>query len=1667
MADNNQNNNKTDSFDKGINSDIKDYHSSNREWTFARNSIPNSRSGDWGDIGAEPANALSVKAPYTIIGFIYLFGDTWAVFSTDDTNSEIGRFVESTSTYTTVVNDSNSPRLKFNRANLIIGQSKENFDCSWHIYWSDGNNPDRTMNFDAPPFLQTCSIPLGASCEVCVPVLIGGRPVIDIDAIRLAKLVNAPCLHVIKGATGGNLPNGSYFVVPRYLVNGQPVTDFFTPSNVQPIFEHSNVAGSIDVVIDSMDLRFDEFELVVVSIVNQQTSAKHFGIYNTRQKQITIDIIDPKLVDVPIAQIPVHNPIADKSDGMYSVGNYLLRVGPTNKFDFNYQPLANQIVVKWQSVEYPADYYRKGGSNTSRLRDENYAEFIQWIYDDGDLSSSYHIPGRPALPSDLTPVGGTDAQIEISEGIIPLNWMVYNTAGGVSIYPPNTLAPDGVGVLLSEGIMGYWESTELYPDDKPLVYNASTYGAFVPPYAGTGTSDYDLCGKPIRHHKMPEQSVHPTVEHFIGSSANFNNQPAIRIIGTKYENIKQPVDNAGVPIPGIVGYRILRGSREGNKTIVAKGMLNNMFPYNIPGTTKQGLYPNFPYNDLGPDDYISQIDTLEFQANTIGIPNTFRNDPVVTFHSPDTSFSKPFLSMKELKVYGRFSGTVKGEFVEPDKHPKHKFVSDAAFVVSVVAGIGIAAISMNGKRTTTHLMPRKTDFIDAGFVAGADNGTSGLLNPLVITNLGLADGANAGLVATLSGENAAFWSAGGQLLENLAGGGANTPIVGYFGAIAASGLLADNLPGMSGYMQNLEQESGAYDNIPSPLLVAAGGLVVPFAYFWSQGTDATLDIIRALIKWEQHALQYQSHCFYDTGWQNEVSGNTRRLITDELYLDGQLQDLGPVYRINNLFRGQTVAVQTAAPFAILAGDDSKQTIRTAVNSGKLGSYSHSDVQGSFTTTAVSYYGALKNRIQNQYGQIGGVHQIPITSCTLETTTSTFPVTSPVIFGGDTYVTRYTEKNTMFFFYDWLYGQPDGYEFNYHLKKNVLFPKYWMDTQRFDVSDFMQSIAQNPLTPGSWVVPSSLHAFDRNGISGFFGVHDAYVYLFNSGVRDFYVESDVNTDLRDWGDTLNQRYYDPYRFTDEKAIFDANPDIIKSGNYFKYDYSLSISKLFTQFISWANIQPINYDPAVYASCFVHNPNLVIYSLPSTDLTSQQAQLIRDNWTVYLANNYKYFQTPVSSIKPINKSGAIFFFGTQAPQQMMGVESLRLGSGVDVTVGTGALFSQPLQNLITAENAYEYGSCQNRLSVASTPMGLFWISQTSGKIFQLQGGIQEISMTDLKWWFAQYLPYMLTQSFPDFELQDNPVIGIGCQTIFDNENTLVYFMKRDFKLKDGFVAVPKNSLVNYHPNTVQYTGVDNFLVGGLLPIKLGDPVYFEDASWCAQYDPKTKAWIGYQDWIAELTMPGKNTFLTTKTDSSGQCGIWLHNSRFDLYCNYYGVDAPFEVEFRMTTGQQVNTIKSVELQMENYLYASNGHDRYLMLEYFFDKAVVHNAEQCSGLLKFAPIAHNDPWRDLSFPAFNLGSVDILYSKVENKYRFNMFFDLTDDRGEFTNARRMIWNTAANGYVRTLNNSNLNYAKDATQRKRFRDYNNLVFLRKDVVGNIKILLMLSTLKLQQSPR
>jgi hypothetical protein len=1713
-------------FDKALNEDVNDFHLPSNEWTQARNAINNSVSGDLGKLGNEPANLKCVDITNIVIGTIHIITDKWVIFSTDGYgNCEIGLFKEGTCIYDPLVSD---PCLSFQLENLVIGVSRSLSTCTYNIYWDDSINPSRVMEinvdyidtdptsidyfnpnlFDSQvngqytstiPWVQTCVDSNGALAGGCI--ICTNTPVLDCDKLRLAQYILPICPRVEKGYSGGNLLNGSYMVAMAYSVNGQKMSDWYV-SNTQGLFDHNNSSCSLDVFIDSIDQTFDQIIVATVATINQQTVVRQAGLYSTRQRRLSFDTIFDTWPTIPIEQLPIMTPIVNKTDAMYNVGDYLIRVGPTSKENFNYQPLANQIVTKWQSVEYSSDYYHKGGNKTGYMRDEVYAFFIEWIYDTGDTSASYHIPGRPAKTyTPLAPLKENDPYLGTNS--LTGDTMVFETFNTAEwTGAPGTPLSDG-GVVIAEGIMGYWQSTEYYPDKHPEIWNASFYcwstldpstvigctgSVLPPPYVGTPNDQYDLCGKPIRHHKFPEDIVSGDPS---GSATLFNSGSGstIRVMGVAFENIRAPRTNDGQLIPGIIGYRILRGTRNGNKTVIAKGIINNMREYNIPGSSKNGLMPNYPYNDLRTDNYLSTTETYtDITSDTVvsfnPMPGGFIgesafNDKHYTFHSPDTNFSNPFLAAKEFRVYGNVSGTTLGKFDLSEKHPKEKLVSNLSFLIAGVGGIGIALVAANGKRQTPYRDPYTG--VDSGL--GLGTGAGVMPNPATTAIIAAADLLKIPFTILKNVADSTIPKLGSTLTGVVS---TNTA----YGLIQQTGINSLYIPDSVTKVTEVNQTDGYLDDV-GPLFGAIGGIPLFLNYF-SDGTDSILRLMKALIRYRDFAVRYHSYGYYNN--INARGSLFRSSLVSQQYLNPEILDLNNTYKINNLFRSRTVHFESTSSFGFpLITDDSRFTGADA-QSGLSNDDKTIDnlLNTEYVRTCSSLYGALKVRIKNQYSQLNNIVQLPTSPCYTRVyidndgnfldpnglNPPTLYSSTETLFGGDVYINKYTEKNTFFFFYDWLEGQPDGAQLDYSQHVMIPYPHYWANFNEFQTSEFSTSMWNVITSPGSFTgglsgltVPSKYYALD-GGTHGGSGLlpgagfdplsfrfdKRGWFYLFNSGVRNFFVESEINVAYRDRGELDVQRFYDPYSGSDTKTLFDTA--IIKSGNYYKYDISLSVTKLFKNYTSWATMQASTYNPYIAETCFVYIPTRVIYSLPA------QYEGLKDAWKVFLANNYYDFKTVVTCIKPINKSGAIIFFDAASPVQFQGTDQLETGLGTKLTIGDGGLFSQPLQALINVDSSHEYGSCQNRMSVINTPAGVYWISQNQGKIFTVAGGgIKEVSNINLKWWFNQYLPYKLIDDYPDFQLLDNPVIGLSCQSVYDNENGLLYFTKKDYSLKKDLASKPV------------YIGGNKFLVDDMLNIQLGNPndiywpLYFDEASWTISFDPKTQGWLSYHDWHPNFCLPGKNTFMTV-SPLDGK-SIWIHNERFDLYCNYYGEDKPFEVEFQVTTGQEITSLRSIQYYLECYKYAPNGYDRFHVLDYNFDEATIYNTEQTSGLLKLILNPKENPTAILTYPIINPTNINVLFSKEENKYRFNQFWDITEDRGEYFNAlipgfaERPIWDTASNGYIRVLNSFNLNYNKDPFQRKKFRHYKVTVLLRKLVSGNRKMLVMLAETKNLLSPR
>lgn len=240
-----------------------------------------------------------------------------------------------------------------------------------------------------------------------------------------------------------------------------------------------------------------------------------------------------------------------------------------------------------------------------------------------------------------------------------------------------------------KGSFSYWESSEEYPDNSEL-YNSKTLVIKASDFYDTGvatefsdkfstgidgegnyilSNDTDFRCKPIRHFKFPDNSVAPFM--YENPQPGFSASLIYPLGVTIDENIINDFLNIAVnnnvitqeQRDSVISYEIFRGDRILNKSIIAKGLLYDMYSYIE--DNKQVHYSNYPYNDLGEDSLFFN----ENRTSLIQHPNNGESNNKFTFHSPDTEFLKPTLPT-ELKVEGYMFGNSRGAFDEVEGHSK-------------------------------------------------------------------------------------------------------------------------------------------------------------------------------------------------------------------------------------------------------------------------------------------------------------------------------------------------------------------------------------------------------------------------------------------------------------------------------------------------------------------------------------------------------------------------------------------------------------------------------------------------------------------------------------------------------------------------------------------------------------------------------------------------------------------------------------------------------------------------------------------------------------------------------------------------------------------------------------------------------------------------------------
>ena len=779
------------------------------------------------------------------------------------------------------------------------------------------------------------------------------------------------------------------------------------------------------------------------------------------------------------------------------------------------------------------------------------------------------------------------------------------------------------------------------------------------------------------------------------------------------------------------------------------------------------------------------------------------------------------------------------------------------------------------------------------------------------------------------------------------------------------------------------------------------------------------DLIMSMIPYNNFALQYSSVGKYNNYKcisnnkgvkirKMDFYGHVRPEI-ESVYINGKTE------LFNNWNRESSVLLQVADIFPDPSVQDTSRFLAKEVMSSK---YDYDLLGQKHKSKISSYYASVKNIVPNQYGSIQSIRYLETGRCSFYLN-KTYDCN--IVFGGDTYINRFALKIKHSFFTQTRFMLPNDSDVRYQNLGNVAYPAFYFNTEGAQLADLSEVVGEfgfAALFKGQTYqsilnVPKNRLDIDNTNHKTLF-FQRGYIHLYNYGVPYFLVESDVNVDYRHGKDNRENDFYprvsDINEWTQEK-----NVPITHDNKYF-YNPDYSTGNTQTTAVINTNIFQPNKD------CKVKHTQRLIYSDRAPELQGNKSF---DAWLSYKASNKWDFD--------LDKGLLVSIDGIENTKILCRFEHGLAIHNAYVTISTNLNVAQIDNNRLFQTNPQQFADTNlgyigtQHKTILKTEFGHIWADAKRGQIFVLGNngsGIDEISKDGAFHWFKENLPFEIKKQFPDVDI-DNNLKGIGLALCFDKRFRRIFVTKLDYKVLDP---------------SVKYDDVykEFYIIEGNLKkvISLSNTKYFCNKSWTRAYSLITKTWISFYSFIPNYYIDGIDKFSTgINAIDAGMSSLWTHNLTNKSYQVFYGRLNPFIIEVNTKFDLTNKIIYSVEYSCDVLRY-HNEFDFAYINNITYNKAIVSNINQTSGILNLVNIDRNNEYEKSKYPIKHTDSHTIAVCKTDNQlWSFNQFKDIT--KTHYSNLPLILWNCANS--KKSLNLALLNYTND-----RIDDNNKLI--RKD---------------------
>lgn len=1640
---------------KGMNRDFHPMMLEDGSYTDALNAIVEGFDGNGLPIlGNEPSTVLCSDFPegYKSLGFINIIEQNriiWFLKNEITGDNEIGETLYSDDCRKTTTNgiikgcdDCKSVKLSEStkwedvkqsaccQYNTIDNQQCFNFDfnfpvnatqyriteCGIDIFFSDNNNSRRWLQLEYDgdnndSFLvvkKTFKEIIGYNVPPCEDPVYGEH--VDCNKMNVQPMVETPCIEFIDLVSGGSNKAGVYqFFIAFSDQYGNKRTSYLSSTNIIPIrtkdvtFDTDySTDRAISLKIHNLDKygAFEYYKVAVAKTINHFTSFYEVGLFPITQTKIVYtgnDETEIKLTEGDIFQrVPFY-----KTAKCITVSNNIMFNAGLKGFNRpNLQRVANKIKLYWQTIAIPEAAYRNP-RNTNKfrscLRDEVYPYGVVFIYNNTEESSVYHIPGREGISSDFEIINNNDVISDTGCDNVERNerWMVYNTGtiegGDLSVYK------ECEETCYQYGEFAYWQSSQRYPN-KPEIWG-------------------ELCGEYIRHHKYPDSRI-THIHNYENGSAVFKDNNIVFPIGVKVDHdsvvaaIADAVTNNIISqddADRITGYRIVRGNRFRNKSVVAKGLLFDVNNYQRDTLDDEPVFfPNYPYNDLRDNPFVTtDINNYNDHNEEEGDDLVFTFSNRYTFHSPDTHFTEPGIGT-ELKFETVEYGESEGYFTKSKNQAKQRLLSNTSYALALTGGIVAAMLRTKEKECVEYTIRSNTQSIsevEGEMPFGDTSGTLTMGSGTITTSPGSAGWSG-------EGEGTTFWNDPYDMDSSIWSN--NQYDEDGLPNISATNIDGENTKVFEYKHKTCKGTREQYFNNPSlnnnpagNILSALDGIfgflskTIDFIRVVLEEMKIILDLIESLTPYRDWTIQYNSIGKYNNYKSVENIGDKRRSIIASSYLKSEnaiINEEVDVFgnfdsiKFNNWNRESSVYLKyggDSIPNAsVLSGvtDESRITFEDGDVNETLDKKVYKNIS--------SYYASIKNYVPDQYGSIYDIEYLSTDSCIFKIGTSNSDCRG--VYGGDTFINRFSLKTKVPYFLATTFGLPTGTDFNYSEYPNLGFPRHYYNntsTLGSEITNILDLINPlNILDPDEFFDMFGRPKSIRDGATSKFFYQNGYIYLYHYGIPYFFVESDINVDFR-YAENMKEKAFYPVQSDLDFWLQEENIPI-NEDNYYFYNTDYSKQNKETPFV----IDGTNFEPG--RDCRENFPNRIIYA---TD----------NNWLTFKANDF--FDVPLNkglltSVEGIENETVLI----RTVNSMLVFKAFNLipTDGETIQVGTGGVFKNKPQEF--AWTPLGYNGSQHK-AILHTEYGHISVDAKRGQVFNINLGaggkallrdnewLDEISKDGLKNWFKENLPFRILRDFknmPDEDI-DNSFKGLGLLLAFDKRYNRFVLTKKDYKLKD---------------KTIIYNSETKKFYKGEVEIKLGDKRYFEDVSWTVSYNFYTKGWVSHHSYKPNYYIDFVDFFASGNKD-----GLWLHGLTNSSYQVFYGKLYPFMVEHFSKFEGQLRILNNIEFDTEVRRYQSE-YD-YIVRSKLpgFNKVIIYNDTYNSGLLNMVRINKDNLTKVGIYPIKNFDNWYVEVTLANYIWRVNQFYNLVKSNSELP-----LWKYEGNNADKELNSLAFDYKK-----------------------------------------